>query len=288
MVKITMLNSMASTDFVQSLDTQKAWGIKVLDLKDEIFGKSIADLTTEQAEIAAKLIRERELSVYCFSTQLFHDDMEIGEEQFRDKHVSQIQQMIQTAQILKPSVIRLLAARTLKRSEVDHSVRYIKEQHPWLIECYREAIDRITAAGFQVTIENECDRCIFSTLEEISEFFEELNRPIQVTFTYDVTNLWEMGTYPSVELYEKLKPLIGYFHVKGGIKQQEGTELQWKSALEDASWPVTEITQWVVNDGISPIICMNPSHGKAKERYDYENLAKRDLDFLRENIAGVE
>lgn len=287
MVQLTMLNFMAGNDFIESLNTQKSWGITVLDLKNEIYGKSLIDLTSAEAEGVAKEIADREMSVYCFSTELFQDDIEIGEKAFREKSLAKIEQLLEIASILKPTVIRLLAARSSRRSLFSDSTAYVKEHHPWLIPLYREAIDRISDRGYEVTIENECDQCIFSNPVEIISFFGELNRNENVYLTYDVQNLWEMGTYPSLQVYEALSPLIGFYHVKGGQRGEDGSSLAWSSSLEDASWPVIQMTQQAVNEGVSPIICLNPSHGARKLGYDYHEVAKRDLDYLRKYIKGV-
>ena len=37
-------------------------------------------------------------------------------------------------------------------------------------------------------------------------------------------------------------------------------------------------------DGVTDVICLNPSHGERKERYDYSSITKRDLDFVRRAI----
>ena len=87
-----------------------------------------------------------------------------------------------------------------------------------------------------------------------------------------------MGTYPTMDVYYKLKGLIGYYHLKGGQQRDGNSDLYWRSSLEDASWPVAEITRQVVMDGLSQMICLNASHGQAKAGYDYNNMTKRDLD----------
>lgn len=286
--KVTILNSMVGRDFEQALDTHVSWGIKLVDLRDAIFGKNIIGLTEEEAERAAALIHERELSVYCLSTGFFHGDIELGEERFREDYLEKIDHVVSLAKILKPRMIRLLAARTSKRGDTEDSVEYIRANHPWLIPLYAEAIDGIYDSGFRVTIENEVGNCIFSSPEEILGFFEELDRPERACFTWDVQNLWQMGTYPTMDVYSKLKGLIGYYHLKGGQQADGSTELRWRSALADASWPVVEITRQVVMDGATEVICLNSSHGKAKEGYDYSNIVKRDLDFIRSAIPEVE
>lgn len=287
-VKMAMLNSMAAQDFVESLDKQQRWGITELDLKDRIFEKSVIELTDAEASRAKEEISRRGMSVYCMSTQLFHDDMEKGESHFREHHLAKIGETLRIARILKPAVIRLLSARSGVRQTFSSSLEHIARHHPWLPPLYREAVDSLQDAGFAVTIENECRDDMFSSPEEIIGFFQLLDRQGKVSFTYDVQNLWQMGTYPSLDVYRALSGLIGYFHLKGGQSLEPGGELVWKSALEDAAWPVLEMTRQVVRDGISPVICLNPSHGQRKEDYDYDGIVERDLDFIRKHIPEVE
>jgi len=97
-----------------------------------------------------------------------------------------------------------------------------------------------------------------------------------------------MGTFPTMEVYEELRPLIGYLHLKGGIAQPGGTALKWRSTLEDASWPVAQIIRAVVRDGISPVVCLNWPHGAPKPDYDYEGLVERDLRYVRRIIEESE
>ena len=49
--EITILNSMAGNVFEVALDQHVSWDIKCLDLKDNIFGKSIIELTETNALI---------------------------------------------------------------------------------------------------------------------------------------------------------------------------------------------------------------------------------------------
>jgi sugar phosphate isomerase/epimerase len=283
--KLTMLNTMAGRDFIQAMDQFALWGLEVVDLKDHIFGKSISDLTEDDAIAAAGVLEERSLKVYSFSSGLFYDDIEKGEEHFRTHHFSKITRLLQSAEKMKPNMIRLLAAQYKHRDTYSNSMDYIHEHAPWLIALYQEAVDRIHEAGYQVTIENECHDCIFASPDEIISFFHELNRPNKVHFTYDVQNLWQMGTYPSLQVYKALMPLIGFLHLKGGQLGEEGTSLVWKSSLEDASWPVAELVAQVIHDENSPVICLNPSHGHLKVGYPYDDITQRDLSYAKSLIA---
>ena len=287
-VSITMLNSMADRDFETALDRHVEWGLRHLDVKDSVFGKGVADLSDAEAGRAAELIDARGLSLYCMSTQLFHGDVEVGEAAFRDAHLEPLERAIAVARILRPSLFRLLSARTVRREQVTDSIAYLRAEHPWVIACYREAVQRLAAAGLRVTIENECHANIFATPEEVTGFFAELDCGDAVNLTWDVQNMWQMGTVPTMDVYRGLRPLLAYYHLKGGQAEPGSRSLRWKSSLEDASWPVREITRQVVADGVSPVICLNGSHGARKPGYSYDGVLERDVAFVRREIAGGE
>lgn len=283
-----MLNTMASRDFEQALDRFQTWGLEVVDLKNGIYGESVERLSTAQAESAAQAMQRRGLQAYCLSTELFHDDLEKGEAHFRQHHLDRVDQAIEVARILKPNMIRLLSARTASRDDAHSRAELIAHSRPWLVRLYREAIDRIADAGFMATIENEAHRNIWSNPQEIISFFAELNRPRRVHFTYDVQNLWQMGTFPTIETYRQLLPWIGFIHVKGGKLGETGRTLKWKSTLEEASWPVAEIVRSAVIDRCSPVICLNPSHGQEPEGQTGHDRVERDLQYLNQFIASIE
>lgn len=287
MAQITILNDMVSQDFAASLDIQKSWGIQVLDLRHSIFGKAVAGLTIDEAKAASELVAERDLSVYCLSSGIFLADIELGREAFADRYDAEIEHIIGIAEVLKPKVVRLLSARSSKRDTYPDSIEYMETNHPWVIPMYREAVDRIHSAGFQVTIENEAKKCIWSNPKEITEFFRELNRPDKVSFTFDVQNIWLEGTFPTMEVYRELRPLMGYYHLKGGQAGESSDKLVWQSALDDASWPVAELTKQVLTDKATEVICLNPSHGEVKPGYDYNDLDKRNYDYVKHIIDSM-
>ena len=75
-VQLTILNSMAGSDFEMALDQHLAWGLHVLDLKDAIYGKTVDDLLPREAEQAARAIESRGLHVATLSTGVFYGDIE--------------------------------------------------------------------------------------------------------------------------------------------------------------------------------------------------------------------
>jgi sugar phosphate isomerase/epimerase len=286
-VEITMLNSMGGADFGASLKQQRAWGVRVLDLKDCILGKSLLDLTDEEGRQAAGMIAAAGMRTYCFSSSLFYEDVEMGREAFAGKLAGKVERAIKLAGILRPEVVRLLATRSSKRGEFADGAAYLRDKHPWVIELYQRAIDQLAGAGLAVTIENECDECVLAHPEEVVGFFKLIGRAGKVHFTWDVQNFWQMGTFPSLAAYETMKPLIGYYHVKGGMTEdgKAGGKLVWRSTLADASWPVEAITRRVLADGISKVICLNPPHGKGKPGYDDKDITGRDVAYLRKLIG---
>lgn len=285
-VHLTILNSMAGKDFEQALDIHLQWGLRYLDLKDEIFGKQVEQLTPAEAAQAARLIESRRLTTHTLSTSIFCADIEEGEAAFRNRFAEALERIINTARILRPHVIRLLAAKSSRRAEFSNAADYISAKHPWVYEIYGTAIDRLTRAGCNVAIENETRQCIFAHPGEIADFFIALGRPVRLI--WDIANLWRAGTFPTVEVYTELKPLIGLVHVKGGRAVKPCGELSEASSLADASWDVSGILRAILRDGMIDVLCLNPAHGTKNERYsgsttDFYN----DLVFLRERFPEI-
>ena len=285
--RLTLLNSMAGHDFEAALDCHVRWGIECLDLKDCIFGKNIADLSDAEVIRANEQIASRQLGVYCLSSSVFASDIEIGREAFLKLNLPALERVLTVAKILKPRFIRLLGAQTSRRAKIQNSAKYIREAQPWLLTAYRDAIDRIFDAGFMTVIENEVDQQIFASPAEIVAFFSELNRPKKAAFTWDIANLWQCGVFPTAGVYRELKEIIGYIHLKGGKSDKLNSSLSFASTLQQSDWPVREILAEAVRDGVSPVICLNPPHGRFKDGDDSANVTERDLEFTRSLLASL-
>ncbi len=284
-MEIAMLNAMASDHFETSLDLQRQWGIRVLDLKDGIFGKSILELKDGEVEKAASAIEERGLSVHCLTTDIFKTAFELGGREFLRVHRQSVQRVLELASRLRPAAIRVLTPRLENRAEIEDAPFYLYKEARWLFEIIRETADRLADVGVSLCIENEPDNSVFSRPDEVVQFFALLGRPGLVSFTYDVQNLWQMGTFPSLDVYREMKSVIGYLHVKGGIADSATGRLKWRSTLERASWPVDEIIREAVRDKTVPVICLNPSHGIAADRTDSDDPVRADLAYVRQLIA---
>ena len=284
-LRLTILSSMAGSAFEDALDRHVAWGIRDLDLKDGIYGKSIAEMSLHEAERAVQEISSRGLNVWCLSSTLFHDDVAIGEEAFRARALAPLTDLIATAKILGPRFIRLLTPQCAAAG-FGERVTWVEKHASWLWDAFREAIDMIRDGGFECTIENETESPIIDGPESALAKFECIGSRQKVSLTWDVQNMWQAGTFPSLEVYEKLRPLIGYYHIKGGQSEVPGGPLVWRSSLADASWPVREITERVIADGHSPVICLNPSHG-ASESNDYVDYTEADIAWMRETFPRI-
>jgi sugar phosphate isomerase/epimerase len=219
------------------------------------------------------------------STRLFGGDIETGRQAFQDANVAKLEHVISLARILQPHQVRLLMASSSKRSEILHSGVYLAESHPWVVEVYQDAVDRLTAAGQRSVIENEVGGCLFATPAEIVSFFTALGRSERARLIWDVQNLWQLGTFPTLEVYHALKPYIGMIHLKGGRAEVPGGKLKWRAYLEDASWPVVPIVRQVIADGVSPVICLNPSHGESSP--DYGSDPGTEIEFLRRTFKEI-
>jgi sugar phosphate isomerase/epimerase len=289
--ELTMLAEMMDRDLEAAVAQLGDLRITRLDLKNHVFDRAIDDLDDARRERLAALLDQSGGSVYCFSSTLGHRNIcQIGEREFRQELAQGIANMADTARTVRPDKVRLLACAFDNRGDYADATDYLDGRAPWVYDAYREAIDQIEAAGLHATIENE-PHTILSNPEETVAFFARLERP-RSSFTWDVQNMWQSGTYPSLESYRTLRPVMDYLHLKGGRASPEAPrELRYRAPLEQASWPACEIVAAVLADRISPVICLNPSHGALAPDYELAPLAGspaliraeaiRDVAFLR-------
>jgi hypothetical protein len=299
-VELTVLSAMAGWDFDHAAEQMREWDLSWVDLWGEIYGEPIDALGQATAERGAATLEAANLKAHCLASRIFDDTVEIGEDAFREKHLAALDRALASARILQPKYVRLIAGKFSAVAPGGSNVGVLKRDFPWVAAVYREAVDRILDAGFLPTIENEADSCFLATPQEFLEFFDWLAAPIPRIGTWDIQNAWKMGSFPTVEGYESMRDILGYVHTKGGQAEQGSSDLKWNVGLADASWPVAQIIQAVVDDAISPVICLNPSHGAPKPGYDYGlspldpadypnmvPMTKRDLDYLRSTVRGI-
>jgi hypothetical protein len=263
-VQLTLLSSILGADFPLALERQKSIGIRYLDLKDGIWGKTVETLTGEEAARAAALIDGLDLRVHCLSTSIGYSDPEsdTDEAAFRARHEPALGNVLRVARVLRPEVVRLLAPR-LAPSAGECAVKRLDREFPWFVSVYRDWIDRIGEAGCGVLIENEASGCVLATITDITLFLARLNHP-------DARFTW-----------------VGEIHLKGGRHDGSSNSLVWASSLEEASWTVVEIVRAVLEDGLVSYLCLNPSHGMRPSDWDTWEVAQRDVAFLRREFEAI-
>lgn len=289
-MQLTMLNTMAGADFELAARRHAELGLKWLDLKDGLWGETINDLRLDNAQRVIEIARAHGLKVHCLSSSVGYSNLADGEDAFREKHLPTLEHVLRVANILQPQVVRLLGATLLPQSPAESvmprsAMPRVEHEFPWVFTAYRQMIERVRDAGFAVGIENEVHGCILATPGDVWRFFERVGG--SAYFIYDVQNLWQMGTFPSLEVYRQLRPIMGGLHLKGG-RSEDGRTLKWAADLEEASWPVVDIVRAAVADGVAPVVCLNPSHGQKQEGYDVWDVAQRDVAFLRREIKEFE
>jgi hypothetical protein len=282
--KLTMLNGTAGSDFETAARRHAELGLKWLDLKDSLWGENINNLSLDNARRAADIAKAHGLKVFCFSTALCESELNAGEDAFRARHFKTLDHVLKLADIIEPAYVRLISAKLKPYDGPESRMEIVERDFPWTFGVYREMVDRMVGAGRRVLVENEIGNVIFNRPEGILRFFERLERPGKVHYTWDIQNLWQEGVFPTMEVYQQLKPVIGCLHVKGGRTEGESKLLVNASTLEEASWPVREIVSTAVADGVAPYICVNPCHGKKPPGYDTWEVAKSDIAYLRKIV----
>ena len=299
MAELTMLTEMMSRELPQAVAALAELDITLLDLKGGVFGHRIEELDGPAREQLAALLEQTGVEAYCFSSVLGHKDVsEVSEKDFRGGLAEGVANLLATARQVRPTFIRLLACTFGERREMADSNECLAARAAWVWPAYRDAIEQIAAAGMRVTIENEPDSVLASPAEVLG-FFDRLDCSGKVGFTWDVQNMWQSGTYPTRAVYQALRPVTNYVHLKGGRAAAEQPEVMaWRSCLEDATWDVPGIVREVLADGVSAVLCLNVSHGQPGDDYPFPELlgdragmaaeeARRDVAFLRKTFPEV-
>lgn len=286
-VELTLLSSLAGSDFPQALQKQAGLALRLLDLKDGLWGRRIEEIDEATAVRAAELCAQEGMSVDCLSTSIGRVSLEetTHEDAFRAAGQPRLENALQVAHHLRPRAVRLLMPMLEEGGGGESAYAKVRATYPWLVFVYQDWVDQIEGAGCQPVLENEAFGCLFATPDDIERFFEDLDRPA-ARFLWDAQNLWQMGVAPSLAVYRQLRRFMGGLHLKGGRAGESG-KLETASALEDASWPVLEIVKAVVADGTAPVICLNPSHGRKPPGWDAWEVACRDVEFLRKNVPQI-
>ncbi len=284
--KLTMLSAMAGSDFETACRRHAELGLEWLDLKDGLWGETINNVSLDNARRAAAIARDHGLRIFCFSSALCESELNVGEAAFRARHLPTLDHMLEVADILEPTHIRLIGARLKPFPKNESTIAVVESDHPWTFGVYREMVDRIAASGRRVLIENETGNVILNHPDSIARFFELLDRNDKARYTWDVQNLWQTGVFPSLDVYRQLQPILGCLHLKGGRTEGDDQKLVYASSLEDASWPVVDIVGTAVNDGVAPFLCLNPSHGEKPPGYDGWKTTQNDVAFLRRTISA--
>ena len=290
-MELTMLNNMAGTDLPVALDRYVSLGLRLVDLKDGIWARKVEELDEEQSARVAALVGERGLAVHCLSTALGWTDVNIGEKSWRANQEQLLARVLRVAAIVRPRYLRVLAVRV---GTAEHPVRWSYQEtvaaHPWLPVAFADIVRRINAAGYAACIENEARHCALATSEDVAAFFGMLLPLVgggSCDYVWDVQNMWQMGTFPTLPMLEKLQPYLRLLHLKGGRADALGN-LSEASSLRAASWPVSRIIAEVHRAGNVDVICLNPSHGKRPADYGIWNVVQDDIAFLRELFLKLE
>lgn len=276
--ELTMLNAMAGGAIEDSLARQRELGVRVLDLKNQVFDRSIEDLDPSAAERLAALVAEHGMRIQTLSTCIGLAAVELGEAAWRERFDPALARVEALVPILRPAQVRLLSPQSEHRDELTDAVSYLRAAQPWVLEWFAEAADRLVAAGTAPVLENEVGGNCIARPQEALDLLAAIGRP-RLRLIWDVVNLWQMGTYPSVAVYRQLSPVIAMLHIKGGRADRPGGVLRWRSSLAAASWPLREVLAAALRDGASPVLCLNPPHGAPHDDHPFDT--ESDLRHLR-------
>jgi hypothetical protein len=284
-VHLSVLAEMLDKDLPASLAIMREHRLPFVDLKQHVYGARIHELDNQVRHRLRDDLDRYGIRLSCLASTLGHRNvLATSEQDFRMAMEQGVTNLLDTAAIVRPRMIRLLACTAISASGEHYPVETMDRLAPWVIPAYQEAIRHIAAHGISVTIENEPDS-VLSSPDNVLAFFARLEGEDDTGFTWDIQNMWQSGTVPSLSVYEQLRSVINYVHLKGGRNAGENDPaLRYRCGLESASWPVIDLVGRVIDDGTSPVICLNTSHGEIPAGDPFIDL---DPDIPRSRIEAL-
>lgn len=283
-VHLTLLSSMLGWEFERALERHVELGLRVLDLKDGLWGNKIETLPEPLAEKAAGLIAAAGLHVECLSSSIGWSPLVDGREVYLARYEAPFAQLLRVIPILRPRTVRLLAPPR----PADRSASETLEAFPWIGAIFADWCERIRTAGSEPVVENEAHGCLLAEPSDFHAFANAIGGAAHVSFILDAQNLWQCGgVAPSVLTVHELAPLLGGLHLKGGRAGADG-RLDEASSLADATWPVVDVVRAALGLGVLHSICLNPSHGRRPPDHDGGEITLRDIAFLRSHFPTLQ
>jgi sugar phosphate isomerase/epimerase len=278
---------MAGADLPVALDRFVSLGLRFVDLKDRIWERKVEDLDDRQLASVERLLRERGLAVHCVSTSLGAMKIDEGEIAWRRTQADVLQRVLNVAAVVRPRYIRILGIQfTGARPHLPPTFDEALAAHPWMPSAYGEIMRAIDAAGYFACLENEARHCALATPDDVVKFFAALRillADVPCSYVWDVQNMWQMGSFPSLAGYAAVRPFTEILHLKGGRADASG-RLHEACGLREASWPVVPLLTEICGDGKVEMICLNPSHGRRPASFDIWQVVQDDIEFLREHV----
>ncbi|MEF3308034.1 sugar phosphate isomerase/epimerase [Paenibacillus sp. GYB004] len=219
--QVGVITDEVSERFSEALDWIAAQGLHNVELR-MIDGKNISSLTNEELQTVSRDIRSRGLLVSAIASPLFkckldpsrqtsHGDVFGHEEESPERHLERLPRLIEMAQTLDTSMIRVFSFWREKEPE-----RYNEDIAAYL----SRAAELAGRSRTTLLLENE-GSCNCGTARETGEMADRVNSP-WLRIVWDPGNEAYLGLRPFPDGYEAVKKRLAHVHLKDTRRSGDG------------------------------------------------------------------
>lgn len=286
-MRLTVFTDIVNPDFERAVEEIVAEGFTAVDLRSNIYGKAISELTPLDAQRAVKIIQKSGLQVACLGASLFSQcgpDRETRQE-MTDDELAVLMNLFDLGDLFSCQNIRIF---TYPRVDEDWETQ-ARRQAPR----FRQAAVLAEEHWKRLLIENEVGT-LTQTCAEAGRFLRLVDHP-SLRMNWDIVNGWRAGETPDEEAYRHIARLVSHIHIKGAreSKQTPGHFATFALPGED-DLRHTDILGLLIRDNYEGFITVDPHyHGFAPEDMiqGVENppavAVWRTAEFLRTTVGAA-
>lgn len=206
-LRLSAFTDAVHPDFDQALDLLAAQGFGAVELRQDIYGKSLADLDFAEAQQVARALQRQHLQVSCLWTPLFAElNGQPVPPNLTDSLYMRLNHYLDLAELLDVRSLRIAAPVPAKGEERG-------EQEEAFQSLIRQAADLAAERWTRLLLENEPESLTSNCLE-LGRFLYRVDHP-SLNAAWNFVKCWQAGEYPDATTYAYIAGTVRHVYVRG-------------------------------------------------------------------------
>lgn len=221
-MRLAVITDEISTDLAHALSVMREYGAFGAELRN-IWNKNIADISNDEAQQAAKIVKDAGAEVVCIASPVFKCDLESdispapgmthnAAEKPMEEQPNVLRRCLEIADITGAELVRVFSF--WKRGKLTPEIE------KRIVEELASAAEVASKYGKTLVLENEYS-CYIGTGEETARVIRDVGAP-NLLAAWDPANAFFAGEIPYPNGYNAVRSVTAHFHVKDAARKDTG------------------------------------------------------------------